>query len=401
MKLPDNSIGISDILAHDECARRFAYGMRRHTEPNLPEADGPANAYGSAFHEGVAFIRTEGASDDEAIDHVMQGKYGRWIAPDDLVRLKDDFVTYRSRDLMLGVRTIMSERDVKVPLFMYEGEQIYYRFKVDRLYQSASQPGTFISVDYKTSLHPKSESEIHNDAQQSAYAFGLHEFFPEIENLIQLYDQLNFGVVTTSRTKEQIDLIREWLIAKATAILRDDELSPTLNQWCGFCPLLMDCSVIGDLTNYATGVIAGMIPAGTEIRGANAERLSQNELGTYVEQLDVVSRARKVLEKFEERVRGDVSQLPIDKRLALGFKTNYPKVSSWSPEALETLAEVLGPDLFRLVKLTKTAVARLPKTQQDMANALATQHRGAARMTRVRQPVESPFGDPQTPDEDS
>lgn len=388
MKLPDNSIGVTDILQYRDCARRFEFGMRRHTEAGEhPQATSPNNAYGSAFHDAVAYIKSEVASDDEAVQFVMKGRFGRWIAPDDVERLRADLKTYRERDYF-GVETVASEQEFRVVLFRHvDGVQYFYRFRVDRLYRSRRDPSVFIHIDYKTSLHPKSEDDVHKDPQLSAYAWGLREIFPEIKTLIQIYDQLNFGAITTSRTPEQLVLIKEWLITNAITIIEDKDLTPTYNSFCAYCPIIMDCPVPQQLTAYALGEISGLMPKESKdgLIGPNGELLRGAALEPYVEALEKVEQARKVLNAFDARVRGTLRELPIDQRLRLGFKTSAPSVSTWTPEALESLSEILGPEFFRLVNLPKNAVARLPKDKQELINSLAVTHRGSPRLTRAKE----------------
>lgn len=402
MKLPDDSIGVTDILQYRDCARRFAFGMRRHTSAGEhPQATSPSNAYGSAFHDAVEFIAKYHASDGEAVREVMGGRFGRWLSPDDLERMHADLETYRERDYS-GVAPIAIEREYKMPLFKHNGVQIYFRGRIDRLYQSLRDPGTFIHIDYKTSKHPKTDEEVHKDVQLSSYAMTIRWHFPECRTLIQIMDQLNFGAVPTSRTDEQIAFTKEWLIENAITILEDDTLEPTYNTFCAYCPIIMDCPIVPILTDYALGEISGLMPKEEDgkLVGPNGVVLEGAALEPYVEALEKVSEARKVLDAFDGRVRGTLKELPVDRRLEMGFKTTTPNVSTWPPEALEALSEVLGPQFWQLINLPKKAVSRLPKDTQEMVNSLAVKHRGAPRMTRAkRAPVESAFGDQPAPEE--
>lgn len=388
--LPDDSIGVTDILSYRDCARRFQFGMQRHTETGEhPQSTSSSNAYGSSFHDAVAFIAETGASDEEAVQFAISGRFGRWLAPEDIGRMREDLTTYRSRDYY-GVEMVASEGEFRVPLMMYKGYQYYYRFRVDRLYRSEANPGTFIHIDYKTSAHPKSKDEIHEDIQISAYAFGLREVFPEIERLVQVYDQLNYGAVPTTRTPEQIELVKEWLIANAITIIEDDDLKPTYNSFCAWCPVIMDCPIIPQLTDYALGEISGLMPKTDDgkVIGQNGEILEGAALEPYVEMLDKVAKARRILDEFDGRVRGTLKEMPIDARLRLGFKTSVPNVSTWPPEALAAILEVLGPEFWQLVTLPKNSITRLPKDTQELINSMAVTHHGAPRMTRVKPPAE-------------
>jgi hypothetical protein len=134
MRLPHDSIGPTDIQSYRDCPRRFAFGMRRHSDAGEhPEAQGPTTAYGSAVHEAVAFAELHDADDAQAIQRAFD-LYAKWLEPEDLERLRTDLATYRDRDY-LGVRAVAVEKELRIPLFEDAGQTIYLRTRIDRLYQ--------------------------------------------------------------------------------------------------------------------------------------------------------------------------------------------------------------------------------------------------------------------------
>src|SRR3954469_25000723 len=202
MKLPGNAIGPTDIQQYRDCPRRFEFGMQRHTDAGEhPEAQSSSTAYGSAVHEAIAFAEAEAALDDPAIQRAFD-LYAKWLEPEDLERLRRDLATYRERDYA-GARTVAVEEELRVPLFEHDGETIYLRTRIDRLYQRLDNPAVFIHVDYKSSRWPRSQQEVHEDRQLWLTNYIVHEVWPECETLVQAYDQLNFGVITTRKTDEQ------------------------------------------------------------------------------------------------------------------------------------------------------------------------------------------------------
>src|SRR4051812_13025150 len=286
MKLPGNAIGPTDIQQYRDCPRRFEFGMRRHTEAGEhPEAQGPSTAYGSAVHEAIAFAETEVASDDQAVQRAFD-RYAKWLGPEDLEQLRTDLQTYRARDYV-GVRTVAVEKELRIPLFEHEGQTIYLRTRIDRLYQRLDNPGVFIHVDYKSSKWPRSAKEVHEDRQLWLTNLIVHEVYPECETLRQIYDQLNFGQLRTDKNEAQRALIREWAIKQITTILHDESLAPAKNTWCPWCPLLESCSVVRDSTDYAAAVIAVLAPEHKEGRKTVTE-LDPALYDTYVEQLENV-----------------------------------------------------------------------------------------------------------------
>jgi hypothetical protein len=239
--------------------------MRRHTEAGEhPESQGPSTAYGSAVHEAIAFAESEVATDDHAVQRAFD-LYAKWLDPSDLDQLRTDLATYRARDYA-GVRTIAVEKELRTPLFEHEGETIYLRTRIDRLYQRLDNPGVFIHIDYKSSKWPKSAKEVHEDRQLWLTNLIVHEVWPECETLRQVYDQLNFGQLRTDKNDAQRALIRDWAVKQITAILHDTTLIAKKNQWCPWCPILESCDVVRQLSEYATAEIAVLAPERKEGR---------------------------------------------------------------------------------------------------------------------------------------
>lgn len=358
MKLPENAVGPTDIAAYRDCPTRFEFGMRRH-DPELgehPEAQGPNTAYGSAVHEMLSWVETHDWDDDDAIQRAFD-LYSKWLEPDDLELLREDLATYHERE-PLGVRTVAVEREIRVPLFEHEGETIYFRTRIDRLYQRIDNPDVFVHVDYKSSKHRKTPEEVHSDTQLWATNWAVHENWPECEQLAQVYDQLRFGPEPTQKSAEQRATIKDWLIKQATAILRDTKLEPTKNQWCPWCPLMESCPVVAQSTDFALAQIAALAPAEKQGR-KTVLNLDRGKFEVYTEQLDDVAHAMKVLKRFDDSVKGVLRTMPAQDRQALGYKVQERSEDVWSEEALEAVRDVMGPPAFnRAVKLTKSGLER-------------------------------------------
>lgn len=381
MNLPRNSIGITDVLAYRDCPRRFEFGMRRHTEAGEhPEAQGPSTAYGSAIHAAIAYAETHDASDEEAIQHAFNA-YGRWLEPDDIQRLHTDLGTYRVRDY-LGVRPVAVEREVNVPLFTYKGTEISFRGTLDRVYQRLDNPSVFIHIDYKSSRWPKSEEEVHKDPQLWAYNFAIHEFWPECETLIQAYDQLAYGVVTTRKSPAQRGLVREWLCTQITTILDDNTMQPTKNRWCAWCPIMESCPIVADYTDFALATIAALAPERKQGRRITVE-LDPERFGQYVARLEEVGRARGVLERYEESVKSVLREMTTDDRAQFGYELRERSRDVWPAPALRAAHEILGEDFYEVVGLTKTAVQRMGDGRVDAVLALAERQKSAPALFRT------------------
>jgi hypothetical protein len=366
MELPFDSIGISDILDYRECPQRFAFKMRRHSplperfalyegeKDEPPEALDWTNAYGSAVHEAISLVE-QGASDEDAIQTVWN-KYGPYLDIEHLTLLREDLETFRTRT-QLGWRVIAIEQDMRVPLFVYKGRQIYFRFKCDALYQHMQRPGLFLSRDYKSSAHRKSNEEVQKDLQQWAYNWALHEVFPEIGELEQEYDQLRFGVETTRKTAEQREEIKRWLIVQVTAILEDDTLVPKQNQWCPYCPILMDCRVTHLSADWWKSRIEALAPERKVGRKVVMELSDDSEgFAYYVEILPRVEVTLKQLQKFRDSVHEVLKKMPSEERESHGYRRATKKGTKFSASALRKIHAMTQDSFYQLVSLSKTRV---------------------------------------------
>jgi hypothetical protein len=371
MRLPDSSIGISDINAYRECPERMAFQMKRWSdEGEPPEAQGPNTAYGSAIHLAIDKSANELLSDDEAIQAAVD-EYGRWLDPDALEMMADDLAVYRHRDSRHKGRLVCAEGEFKVPLMVWEGEIIYFRFKLDRLYQSVSEPGVFEHIDYKSSKWRKTREEVQEDTQMWAYNWGIHEEFPECVDLRQTYDQLHYGEVPTRKSEEQRRQIKSWLVKQVTAILKDEDLDPKFNFFCPYCPLLPSCKEPLRTSEFAVARIAALAP---EAQNGDKLDLDPDEIEIFISEYERASIARKALEKFEENVKSVIRDLPQANRAYFGYELGKRASDVWTPSAMRELHAMLGDEFFAVTKVTKGAIVNYFKgdDRKDAVMALAS-----------------------------
>jgi hypothetical protein len=143
------------------------------------------------------------------------------------------------------------------------------------------------------------------------------------------------------------------------------------------------CPVVGELTAYATGELAALAPAETVGR-KTVVNLDPAIFEVYVEQLDDVALALKVLRRFDESVRGVIKEMPKTRQEALGYETKGRTKTSWPPEALRAAHEVLGDEFYETVNLTKTAVERLDDDRSRTVMDMAVTEDGAPVVTKTR-----------------
>lgn len=368
MDLPNDEIGISDILDYRECPQRFSLSIQRHLP--MPEkfqlepgekADSPlrqswATAYGSCVHDAIEVIENTQCSDDEALDAVW-GKWQHWLGPDDLEDMKVDLQTYRTRSAT-GYRLIGTELEMRAPLFVHEGRMIYFRARIDVLYQYIDNPTVYLSRDYKSSRMPKSEEEVHKDIQQWAYNFVICENYPEAETLIQEYDQLKFGVIPTRKNNQQRAQIKAWLIRQVKAMLADQVMKPTSNEWCYTCPLMADCRVTHMAPEFWINRLGALAPERKEGRKVVVQ-LTDEHAGfeVYLDVLPKAKKAYKVMERFIAAVEDVIREMPAERRVDTGYRFGKPpKQQKFGPDELRKVHQIMGEEFWQVAGITKKAL---------------------------------------------
>jgi hypothetical protein len=221
-----------------------------------------------------------------------------------------------------------------------------------------------------------------------AYNWALHEYFPDIERLLQQYDQLNYGIESTEKSPMKREEIAKWLRRQVTAILNDESfdksdglLAPKFNEWCPWCPIIEDCSVIPKLTDYAQRRIALLSPHVVSIAKVG---LDATGIETYVKQLDNVGTAKKTLDVFDKQVRSLLRSLPDSERKLLGWKVSPRSEDRWNEEALREVHAILGDDFYRLVSFTKARLNSLfdDDPRGDQIRSLARKEGAGEQMRR-------------------
>jgi len=360
------ALGISDIKNYRECPQRFVHSMRRHV--TLPErlqltpgeTDEPpgstnwTNSYGSAIHHAIHLVDQEDVSHDDAIDECLK-EYGTYLGPEDVQLLRDDLAQFERRR-PTGVTIVASERDMRVPLFVHEGQQYYFRFKLDVLYRLIANPAIFLHRDYKSSRWRRTPAEVHSDEQLWCYNWAIHELYPECTRLLQTYDQLKFGEVPTSKNDQQRAEMKQWLIAQVKVILADDTYIPKQNDWCRYCPLVVTCRETHRATQYWRGRMSILAPLTKEGRKTKAAFIAEGmELERIVkDELPKMQQTRKHLELVEELLKELIRDMPIEERERLGWAVKDRKSKELSADGLKALYEMMGEPFWQLIALSMT-----------------------------------------------
>lgn len=384
-KLPNNSIGVSDILAYRACPQRHAFSMRRHYElperlqlepgerDEPPESTNWTNAYGSAIHEAISLVE-RGATHEDAIDAALR-LYAIYLTPEDITLLREDLKTYERRHPQ-NAELVAAEQDMRVPLFVTdEGERIYFRFKLDVLFRLKDHPDVFIHRDYKSSAHRKTEAEVHSDPQMWSYNWGIHELWPECRQLFQEYDQLRFGVEKTTKNAAQRLEVKQWLIDQVKVILADETYKPHINDFCRWCPMIVTCRETRRATSYWRGRLGILAPMRKDGRKVKLELLAESEeIEDIIEhELPKMQQVRKHLQKVEDELKSLIGEMSLEERERLGWRLRDRHSKTITPDGLRELHAMLGDSFYHLINLPMTRLEEFvgkPKKGDSVAPEL-------------------------------
>lgn len=364
------SIGISDILAWRECPARFAWQMRRHIElpPHLqiepgerdepPESTDWRNAYGLAIHLAIHHVEHDSVDHEEAVHRTLT-EYGTYLTPSDVALLREDLKIYERRR-QLGVTLVGSEIELRVPLFVHEGQQIYFRCRLDVVQRLISNPSVFLHRDYKSSRWPRTAREVHEDPQMWSYNWTIHEYWPECQMLLQTYDQLRSGEHNTTKNDQQRRDMKLWLIDMVKLILDDDTYKPKLNDWCSYCPMAVTCREPKRATAYTRGKLAAAAPLTKEGRRIKvAFQGNGDSIEELVAELPAMIATRKHIEHVEEELKAVIERMSDEDRERLGWALKERRQRRISPEGLRALHSQMGDTFYQIANLPITRLEEL------------------------------------------
>lgn len=393
MRLPDNSLGVSDAMQYHRCPRLFFHNMMRHVRGEAPIAIAGQYsmplAYGNAVHEAALLVvQNPNIYLDDAVDAAWQA-WAHLLEPEHHAEIKQDvaIIIERTQEAT-NLRLIAAERDMKVELFTGndpepnvpieewgdEREEWYnYRFKIDALYVDTEDPTHYVIRDFKTYRRMKWQEDIDNDMQFTAYSWGVKQLFPNATRVTIWVDQVKHGETFSMRTERDEAAFVDWMTSTIRAILRNPSESiantPTLNDFCAWCPILDTCAIKEFATDFALSKIAHV---------ADVDMGNVNDISQYVYDYETAKQALKALEEYKKRVESFLKDHP-GTYAGREYYTKDIKTDAWP---VAKVAEVVGPEeAMRLAKpLTKTALDPIMGEHREALEARKSQGFGYTRL---------------------
>ena len=315
MKLPDNSLGVSDSVQFHECPKLFYRNMARHLRaPGAPDDQLIAQnseilSYGSCVHDAaLVVVQNPDVYLDDAVDAAWR-KWAPYLQPEHHAEMREDvkIVIDRTIEAQENLELVCAEEDWKVPVFVGEangsldeedGQWYYFRFRIDALYRRKDDPTHYVIRDFKTTRRQKFQSDIDEDMQFTAYEYGVRQALGDsVESITIWYDQIKHGEIFSSRDETDRIKFQEYIESTIKAVLDmpAEEVMDTfkLNQWCGWCPLLESCAVVNYANDLAMFEISQM---------SNQDPSKIPDISPYIERYERSKLAVKALEEYNSRM---------------------------------------------------------------------------------------------------
>lgn len=315
MLLPNNSLGVSDALQFSRCPRLFTHNIRRFSEGEEPiyiagELSMPL-AYGNAVHEGaLAIVRSPEMYLDDALD-LAWAEWSHALDPEHHAEMKGDLQSILDRTGEApNLRLVAAEEDMSVPVYRGEddpemqmgdeqGVWYHYRFKIDALYEDMAEPGHYVIRDFKSYRRKKWQQDVDDDMQFTAYSYGVKKLLGDAVKRVTIWvDQVKHegGELFTQRTEVEELAFEEFIRSQIRAVLHTPHEvlanRPKLNDFCAWCPLLENCSVLTYASEFGLAQI-----------GPRAQEFAEDapDLEAFHPQYLIAKQAIKALEAFKDR----------------------------------------------------------------------------------------------------
>ena len=209
--------------------------------------------------------------------------------------------------------------------------------------------------DYKTNRLLFTKDEVEESLQLSLYAIAAQQIRPWAKKIELQYDMLRHDVrLRTSRTVEQLDVARRYIVAIGEASERDEKYAPRPNPNCVYCDHRTQCSA------YAEAVAGKRTIVATDIGDLEMVAKEREEVARIAK----VAYARKgELEAvLKSRLQGDEALELAGRRYQMSHACSFEYPLEPTLKALAAATDTSRDELVRkLATIDKDALSALLK----------------------------------------
>lgn len=266
---------------------------------------------------------------------------------------------------MTRFATLEHEVDLSAQLYVDEVYgPVMMRGIVDFIGLDLDDQSVLHGVDYKSNAAPPTREQVAKDVQIKGYDWLIrenwHRWMPKDSSprTVMHLDALRYRDIDIRFTPDEIAEWRDWAEAVCRKILRDTEWSPHLNSGCSWCPIRERCPKWLALP----GTYAAMALRRT---GETPDELWDRR----VEFARVAKLAGDEVKSIDEKLKQAVEV----NNGVLEFRgQRWTKESGWEQDVdWLRLVDILGPQIWSAVSITKTGLERaikgLPASMQAQA----------------------------------
>ena len=238
MSFKNTHLSVSRLKKYEKCALEFYYSYVDKGETEPRHSAGP---FGNCLHEALEatfqWVINEEFSGLFPTDVLIQSYKEAWRAT---------FIDGGNVNLFqtgLVILRAYAERHATVDHFQILAVEQEFRLQaeeftilgyIDRV-EKLGDDGVLI-VDYKSGQNLFSREELESDLQAATYLLVGKTLFPWAKRIEFAFDMLRFNTRQgVQRTPQQIEDVREYLVALGRKTETDEEWKPTLNALCGWC----------------------------------------------------------------------------------------------------------------------------------------------------------------------
>jgi hypothetical protein len=259
------------------------------------------------------------------------------------INIEDDIVVDTS-----GIDFNDSEQVKEFLKVLEEDEKPYIFGFIDRIDYNPDNDTLYI-VDYKTSRIALTKSEADVDEQLSMYDLVASYIFPEYENVVLQLQYVRLGeFVSTTRTPEEREIFKKWLIHMYYQIKNDVSPKQTINKYCGWCDARHGCTAYQELIHGEH--------VDEDVKALEFEQLDEEleKVNTYLKILD--GRKKEIEARFKEELKATDNEPIKTSKSELYVRNNVRKTYDVStvitafPNQFEKLLSVKKQDVDKLAK---------------------------------------------------
>lgn len=309
--------------------------------------------YGSLFHKILQHMDEDQMDPDEALAAAFDPSlpYEMWQ------EARADLDGYLARGSVPWDRFATLGTELDLTMHLYDDEEFgptYYRGFIDWVGVDPEQPSVIHMVDYKTNRSPAKASDLDGDVQCLGYnglILANADMFVQAGSprVVTHLDLVKFRDVEVAYSRQAVDEWKDWAIAMARKIWRDEEHEPVLNTMCSSCPIRYDCPAYEGMPMEAqalAGQLAGL--QDPEARYAWRERANQ---------------LRLTLEKSVKAVDEEFKAYAVQHgELIVGGKRFAQELEYGNQIDLRRLHQLTGDQFYSIAGASKTALEKFAKS---------------------------------------